>query len=64
VIKSFWSPLAAALRGRTNNNNQALIGDEDAEVAFVGAQGNLAGLDQTNLRIPRSLMGAATWMSF
>src|SRR5262249_327676 len=53
----FLVAFGSGLRGRTNNNNQALIGDEDAEVIFVGAQGNLAGLDQTNLRIPRSLVG-------
>jgi uncharacterized protein (TIGR03437 family) len=53
----FLVAFGSGLRGRTNNNNQALIGDVDADVAFVGAQGNLAGLDQANLRIPRSLIG-------
>jgi uncharacterized protein (TIGR03437 family) len=53
----FLVAFGSGLRGRTNNNNQALVGDAEAEVAFVGAQGNLAGLDQANLRIPRSLIG-------
>ncbi len=35
----------------------ATIGGTDAEVQFAGAQGGLAGLDQTNLRIPRTLGG-------
>jgi uncharacterized protein (TIGR03437 family) len=29
----------------------------DGEVLFAGAQGSLAGLDQLNVRLPRSLMG-------
>ncbi|MBI1764093.1 MAG: hypothetical protein HYR56_21925 [Acidobacteria bacterium] len=33
------------------------IGGTNAEVLFAGAQGDLAGLDQTNIRIPRSLAG-------
>jgi uncharacterized protein (TIGR03437 family) len=35
----------------------ATIGGVNAEVLFAGAQGILAGLDQANLRIPRSLAG-------
>jgi uncharacterized protein (TIGR03437 family) len=53
----FLAAFGSGLRGRTNNNNLALIGGADAEVVFVGAQGELAGLDQANLRIPRSLIG-------
>ena len=35
----------------------ATMGGEDAEVLFAGAQGSFRGLDQVNLRIPRSLTG-------
>jgi uncharacterized protein (TIGR03437 family) len=33
------------------------IGGETSEVQFAGAQGGLVGLDQANVRIPRSLAG-------
>jgi len=33
------------------------VGGEDAEVAYAGAQGSLFGLDQVNVRRPRSLAG-------
>jgi len=33
------------------------IGGATAEVSFAGAQGNLVGVDQANIRIPRSLAG-------
>jgi uncharacterized protein (TIGR03437 family) len=36
---------------------KAKIGGVDAEVIYAGAQGGFAGLDQINLRIPRSLIG-------
>jgi uncharacterized protein (TIGR03437 family) len=35
----------------------ATIGGAEAEVLFAGTQGGLAGLDQANIRIPRSLAG-------
>ncbi len=35
----------------------ATIGSANAEVLFASAQGDLAGLDQTNMRIPRTLGG-------
>ncbi len=35
----------------------ATIGGANAEVAFAGAQGSLVGVDQANIRIPRSLAG-------
>ncbi|MEP7339250.1 MAG: cytochrome c peroxidase [Acidobacteriota bacterium] len=35
----------------------ATIGGANAEVSFAGAQGNLIGVDQANIRIPRSLAG-------
>jgi uncharacterized protein (TIGR03437 family) len=44
----FRSSLAAA---------SATIGGVNSEVLFVGAQGGLVGLDQVNLRLPRSLAG-------
>jgi uncharacterized protein (TIGR03437 family) len=33
------------------------IGGQDAEVTFAGAQGDFAGLDQLNVRVPRTLAG-------
>jgi uncharacterized protein (TIGR03437 family) len=38
-------------------NVTALIGGASADVSFAGAQGDLAGLDQANVRLPRSLIG-------
>ncbi len=35
----------------------AMIGHENAEVLFAGPQGDFIGLDQVNVRIPRSLIG-------
>lgn len=35
----------------------ARLGGTDAEVLFAGAQGGFVGLDQINLRLPRSLAG-------
>lgn len=45
-------------RGRsTLANVAATIGGTNVEVLFAGAQGDLAGLDQANLRLPASLAG-------
>ncbi|HMV87279.1 MAG TPA: cytochrome c peroxidase [Blastocatellia bacterium] len=35
----------------------AVIGGVNCEVLFAGAQGNLIGVDQANIRLPRSLAG-------
>ncbi len=35
----------------------ARLGDTDSPVSFADAQGDFAGLDQVNVRIPRSLIG-------
>ncbi|MGH9844954.1 MAG: hypothetical protein ACREEM_40065 [Blastocatellia bacterium] len=35
----------------------ARIGGVDAQVTFAGAQGDYVGLDQVNVRLPRSLIG-------
>jgi uncharacterized protein (TIGR03437 family) len=35
----------------------AMIGGAGADVTFAGAQGSLTGVDQANIRIPRSLAG-------
>ncbi|MBI1761256.1 MAG: hypothetical protein HYR56_07470, partial [Acidobacteria bacterium] len=46
------------LRKRSAQANvTATIGGTAAEVLFAGKQGGLAGVDQVNLRIPRSLAG-------
>jgi uncharacterized protein (TIGR03437 family) len=39
------------------SNVRATIGGVDAPVAFAGAQGEFAGLDQINLQLPASLRG-------
>ena len=45
-------------RNRTSlSNASATIGGLSAEVLFAGAQGDLAGVDQCNLRLPSSLAG-------
>jgi uncharacterized protein (TIGR03437 family) len=36
----------------------ATVGGSSAVVEYAGAQGNLVGLDQANVLIPRSLIGA------
>jgi uncharacterized protein (TIGR03437 family) len=46
------------IRGRTMNGLvTATVGRTNAEVLFAGPQGSLAGLDQVNLRLPRTLIG-------
>jgi uncharacterized protein (TIGR03437 family) len=46
------------IRGRTALAAvTATIGGQDAEVLYAGAQGGYAGLDQVNIRVPRSLIG-------
>ncbi len=42
---------------RFNSAASARLGGVVAEVSFAGAQGDLAGLDQANIAIPRSLGG-------
>ncbi len=45
-------------RNRSSLSNvTCTIGNRSAEVSFAGAQGNLVGLDQANVRIPRTLIG-------
>ena len=45
------------LRYRGTAPVQASIGGTNAEVTFAGAQGSLVGVDQINLRLPRTLIG-------
>jgi uncharacterized protein (TIGR03437 family) len=46
------------VRYRTSQNNVSVkIGNVEAEVVYAGAQPSFAGLDQINVRIPRSLIG-------
>lgn len=46
------------LRKRSSLTNvTATLGGTAAEVSFAGKQGGLTGVDQVNLRIPRSLIG-------
>jgi uncharacterized protein (TIGR03437 family) len=54
----FLIPFGAGFRNRSSLSAvAATIGGAGADVTFAGAQGNLVGLDQANIRIPRSLAG-------
>ncbi|MBI1762861.1 MAG: hypothetical protein HYR56_15635 [Acidobacteria bacterium] len=44
-------------RGAVANAVTCRIGGEASEVLFAGPQGGLVGLDQANLRVPRTLIG-------
>jgi uncharacterized protein (TIGR03437 family) len=49
---------ATGLRQRSSLTNVTVrLGGVEAPVIFAGAQGDLAGLDQVNVRLPRSLIG-------
>jgi uncharacterized protein (TIGR03437 family) len=55
------SLFGTGIRGRTALGNvQATIGDAPAEVLYAGPQPQFAGLDQVNIRLPRSLAGSGT----
>jgi uncharacterized protein (TIGR03437 family) len=54
----FLIAYGTGFRNRTAlSNASASLGGAAAELLYVGAQGDLVGLDQANLRIPRSLTG-------
>jgi uncharacterized protein (TIGR03437 family) len=47
------------LRGRSSPAGvRAFIGDTQLPAEYVGPQGEIAGLDQVNIRLPRSLAGS------
>jgi N-acyl-D-amino-acid deacylase len=57
----YLSLYATGLRGEAGLAGvNARIGDYDAQVTYVGAQTTYAGLDQINVRVPRTLAGAGT----
>lgn len=46
------------IRGRVDLDKvRVLVGGVPAEISYAGTQGSLAGLDQVNVRLPRSLAG-------
>src|SRR5262249_26319047 len=46
------------IRNRSSLSNvSALVGGVSADALFAGSQGGFVGLDQVNLRLPRSLAG-------
>jgi uncharacterized protein (TIGR03437 family) len=50
--------LSTGLRNRSSLRGvQVLIGDQEAPVEYVGPQSEVAGLDQMNVLLPRSLAG-------
>lgn len=52
----FLALFGTGIRNRSDLSGlTATIGGADAQVTFAGAQGELVGVDQLNLRIPRSL---------
>jgi uncharacterized protein (TIGR03437 family) len=54
----FLIAFGTGLRGRsTLSAVNAKIGGTDSEVLFLGPQGGFVGLDQANIRIPRTLAG-------
>ena len=54
----FLLAFGSGFRNRTSLANvTATIGGTAADVLFAGAQGSFVGLDQANIRIPRSLAG-------
>jgi uncharacterized protein (TIGR03437 family) len=56
--QTFLTLFGTGLRKNSGLSNvRATIGGVDAPVAFAGAQGELAGLDQVNLQLPASLRG-------
>jgi uncharacterized protein (TIGR03437 family) len=55
----FLNLFGTGIRGRSGLAAvTAQVGGMDAEVAYAGAQGQFDGLDQVNLRLPRSLAGS------
>jgi uncharacterized protein (TIGR03437 family) len=58
VEQVFLALFGTGFRGRSALSGVlATVGGASAEVTFAGAQGELVGLDQTNIRIPRSVLG-------
>jgi uncharacterized protein (TIGR03437 family) len=54
----FLVPFGAGFRFRSSSSAvTATVGGTDVQVTFAGAQGTLIGLDQANIRLPRSLIG-------
>lgn len=45
------------IRGGTTISTAANVGGFNAPVEYAGAQGSFTGLDQINLRLPRTLAG-------
>lgn len=55
----FLIMFGTGIRGNTSLSQvSATIGGQPAEVLYAGAQGGFVGLDQVNIRIPRTLLNA------
>jgi uncharacterized protein (TIGR03437 family) len=49
---------ASGVRGRTTQNNVTVsLGTDAGQITFADAQGSLVGVDQINVRLPRTLAG-------
>jgi uncharacterized protein (TIGR03437 family) len=55
--QAFLLLFGTGLRGSGGAGAAAQIGGENAEVLYAGPQGSYAGLDQVNVRLPRTLAG-------
>jgi uncharacterized protein (TIGR03437 family) len=57
--QTFLLLFGTGIRGRVSLTGvRVLIGNQETEVLYAGSQGSYPGLDQVNVRLPKSLAGA------